>query len=202
MLLPYSNTVPTLEFHRSVALLLSSQSRIPFSGGQKIVKLHGLTSQPPNLKNKKHPQTRTTQAEFLLSENQPLTVLGSLMMLHHCLRLRNLGTGRIFVIMIGMNRSWILIDLDFSLRTEFVCENPFPVENGSRFCARWMTKSYFKLLSECGGWPVCGLRPHRGNEIQPFFKEEYDMVNPSPFDGAGVGLLGRGFFGVGSVHDP
>jgi len=100
MLLPYSNTVPTLEFHRSVALLLFSQSRIPFSGGQKIVKLHGLTSQPPNLKNKKHPQTRTTQAEFLLSENQPLTVLGSLMMLHHCLRLRNLGTGRIFVIMI------------------------------------------------------------------------------------------------------
>lgn len=56
MLLPYSNTVPTLEFHRSVALLLSSQSRIPFSGRYEIVKLHSLTSQSPHLKNQKAPQ--------------------------------------------------------------------------------------------------------------------------------------------------
>ena len=53
---PYSNAVPTPEFHRSVALLLSSQSRIPFSGRYALVKLHGFTSQPPHLKNKKAPQ--------------------------------------------------------------------------------------------------------------------------------------------------
>ena len=50
MLPPYSNAVPTQEFHRSVALLLSSQSRIPFSGGYELVKLHSLTSQSPHLK--------------------------------------------------------------------------------------------------------------------------------------------------------
>ena len=56
MLPPYSNVVPAPEFHRGVALLLSSQSRIPFSGGYKLVKLHSLTSQSPHLKNKKAPQ--------------------------------------------------------------------------------------------------------------------------------------------------
>ena len=93
MLPPYSNAVPAPEFHRSVALLLSSQSRIPFSGGYEIVKLHSLTSQSPHLKNKKHRKTRTAQAGFLLSESSSLTVLGSSMMLHHCLRLRDLSTG-------------------------------------------------------------------------------------------------------------
>ena len=44
-------------------------------------------------RNKKHRKTRTTQAGFLLSEDSPLTVLGSSMMLHHCLRLRDLSTG-------------------------------------------------------------------------------------------------------------
>jgi len=53
MLPPYSNAVPAPEFHRSVALLLSSQSRIPFSGGYELVKLHRLTSRSPHLKNKK-----------------------------------------------------------------------------------------------------------------------------------------------------
>ena len=53
---PYSNAVPTPEFHRSVALLLSSQSRIPFSGGYELVKLHSLTSQSPHLGNRKAPQ--------------------------------------------------------------------------------------------------------------------------------------------------
>ena len=48
---------------------------------------------PPSPKNKKHRKTLTTQAGFLLSEDQPLTVLGSSMMLHHCLRLRDLSTG-------------------------------------------------------------------------------------------------------------
>ena len=90
---PYSNAVPAPEFHRSVALLLSSQSRIPFSGGYELVKLQSLTSQPPHLKSKKHRKTLTTQAGFLLSEDQPLTVLGSSMMVHHCLRLRDLSTG-------------------------------------------------------------------------------------------------------------
>ena len=56
MLPPYSNAVPAPEFHRSVASLLSSQSRIPFSGGYELVKLHSLTSQSPHLKNKKAPQ--------------------------------------------------------------------------------------------------------------------------------------------------
>ena len=42
---------------------------------------------------KKHRKTLTTQAGFLLSEDQPLTVLGSSMMVHHCLRLRDLSTG-------------------------------------------------------------------------------------------------------------
>ena len=93
MLPPYPNAVPAPEFHRGVALLLSSQSRIPFSGGYKLVKLHSLTSQSPHLKNKKHRKTLTTQAGFLLSEDQPLTVLGSSMMLHHCLRLRDLSMG-------------------------------------------------------------------------------------------------------------
>ena len=93
MLPPYSNAVPAPEFHRSVALLLSSQSRIPFSGGYELVKLQSLTSQPPHLKSKKHRKTLTTQAGFLLSEDQPLTVLGSSMMLHHCLRLRDLSMG-------------------------------------------------------------------------------------------------------------
>ena len=93
MLPPYSNAVPAPEFHRSVALLLSSQSRIPFSGGYELVKLHSLTSQPPHLKSKKHRKTLTTQAGFLLSEDQPLTVLGSSMILHHCLRSRDLSTG-------------------------------------------------------------------------------------------------------------
>jgi len=53
MLPPYSNAVPAPEFHRSVALLLSSQSRIPFSGGYALVKLHGFTSHPrlPKTKN-------------------------------------------------------------------------------------------------------------------------------------------------------
>ena len=69
MLPPYSNAVPAPEFHRSVALLLSSQSRIPFSGGYEIVKLHSLTSQSPHLENKKHRKTLTTQAGFLLSED-------------------------------------------------------------------------------------------------------------------------------------
>ena len=90
---PYSNAVPTPEFHRSVALLLSSQSRIPFSGVYDVIKLHGLTSQSPHPKNKKHRKTLTTQAGFLLSEDQPLTVLGSSVMVHHCLRLRDLSTG-------------------------------------------------------------------------------------------------------------
>ena len=76
LILPYSNVVPAPEFHRGVALLLSSQSRIPFSGGYELVKLHSLTSQSPHLKNKKHRKTLTTQAEFLLSEGKPLTVLG------------------------------------------------------------------------------------------------------------------------------
>ena len=53
MLPPYSNVVPAPEFHHGVALLLSSQSRIPFSGGYELVKLHSLTSQSPHLKNKK-----------------------------------------------------------------------------------------------------------------------------------------------------
>ena len=44
-------------------------------------------------KTKKHRKTRTTQAGFLLSEDSPLTVLGSSMMLHHCLRLRDLSMG-------------------------------------------------------------------------------------------------------------
>ena len=69
MLPPYSNAVPAPEFHRSVALLLSSQSRIPFSGGYELVKLHSLTSQPTHLKNKKHRKTLTTQAGVLLSED-------------------------------------------------------------------------------------------------------------------------------------
>lgn len=38
-LLPYSNAVPAPESHRSVASLLSSQSRIPFSGRCSLVKL-------------------------------------------------------------------------------------------------------------------------------------------------------------------
>ena len=96
MLPPYSNAVPAPEFHRSVALLLSSQSRIPFSGGYELVKLHSLTSRS-HPKNKKHRKTLTTQAGFLLSEDQPLTVLGSSMMLHHCLRLRDLSTGIILL---------------------------------------------------------------------------------------------------------
>ena len=41
LILPYSNVVPAPESHRSVASLLSSQSRIPFSGRYKLVKLHG-----------------------------------------------------------------------------------------------------------------------------------------------------------------
>ena len=41
----YSNVVPAPESHRSVASLLSSQSRIPFSGRYALVKLHGFT--PP-----------------------------------------------------------------------------------------------------------------------------------------------------------
>ena len=69
MLPPYSNTVPVPEFHRSVALLLSSQSRIPFSGGYELVKLHSLTSRFPHPKNKKHRKMLTTQAGFLLSED-------------------------------------------------------------------------------------------------------------------------------------
>ena len=44
-MLPYSNVVPAPESHRSVASLLSSQSRIPFSGRYALVKLHGFT--PP-----------------------------------------------------------------------------------------------------------------------------------------------------------
>ena len=48
-------------------------------------------------KTKKHRKTLTTQAGFLLSEDQPLTVLGSSMMLHHCLRLRDLSTGIILL---------------------------------------------------------------------------------------------------------
>ena len=56
MLPPYSNAVPAPEFHRSVALLLSPQSRIPFSGGYELVKLHSLTSQSPHLEYKKAPQ--------------------------------------------------------------------------------------------------------------------------------------------------
>ena len=44
-------------------------------------------------KTEKHRKTLTTQAGFLLSEDQPLTVLGSSMMLHHCLRLRDLSMG-------------------------------------------------------------------------------------------------------------
>lgn len=56
MLPSYSNAVPAPEFHRSVALLLSSQSRIPFSGGYELVKLQSFTSQPPHLKSKKTPQ--------------------------------------------------------------------------------------------------------------------------------------------------
>ena len=48
---------------------------------------------PPSPKNKKHRKMLTTQAGFLLSEDQPLTVLGSSMMLHHCLRLRDLSMG-------------------------------------------------------------------------------------------------------------
>ena len=56
MLPPYSNVVPAPEFHRGVVLLLSSQSRIPFSGGYELVKLHSLTSQSPHPKNKKAPQ--------------------------------------------------------------------------------------------------------------------------------------------------
>ena len=43
MLPPYSNVVPAPESHRSVASLLSSQSRIPFSGRYALVKLHGFT---------------------------------------------------------------------------------------------------------------------------------------------------------------
>ena len=93
MLPPYSNAVPVPEFHRSVALLLSSQSRIPFSGGYELVKLQSLTSRSPHPKNKKHRKMLTTQVGFLLSEDQPLTVLGSSMMVHHCLRLRDLSTG-------------------------------------------------------------------------------------------------------------
>ena len=53
MLPPYSNVVPAPEFHRSVALLLSSQSRIPFSGGYELVKLHSLTSRSPHPKKQK-----------------------------------------------------------------------------------------------------------------------------------------------------
>ena len=48
-------------------------------------------------KTEKHRKTLTTQAGFLLSEDQPLTVLGSSMMLHHCLRLRDLSTGIILL---------------------------------------------------------------------------------------------------------
>ena len=48
---------------------------------------------PASEKQKKHRKTLTTQAGFLLSEDQPLTVLGSSMMLHHCLRLRDLSMG-------------------------------------------------------------------------------------------------------------
>lgn len=44
-MLPYSNVVLAPESHRSVASLLSSQSRIPFSGRYALVKLHGFT--PP-----------------------------------------------------------------------------------------------------------------------------------------------------------
>ena len=44
-MLPYPNVVPATESHRSVASLLSSQSRIPFSGRYALVKLHGFT--PP-----------------------------------------------------------------------------------------------------------------------------------------------------------
>ena len=106
MLPPYSNAVPAPEFHRSVALLLSSQSRIPFSGGYELVKLHSLTSRSPHPKNKKHRKTLTTQAGFLLSEDQPLTVLGSSMMLHHCLRLRDLSTGIILLWWFSLSELW------------------------------------------------------------------------------------------------
>ena len=53
MLPPYPNAVPAPEFHRGVALLLSSQSRIPFSGGYELVKLHSLTSRSPHPKKQK-----------------------------------------------------------------------------------------------------------------------------------------------------
>ena len=40
--------------------------------------------------NKKHRKIPTMQAENFLSVDWPLTVLGSSMMVHHCLRLRDL----------------------------------------------------------------------------------------------------------------
>ena len=79
LILPYSNVVPAPESHRSVASLLSSQSRIPFSGRYSLVKLHGFTPPiftPQFRAKQKHRKMPTTQAEFLLSEGKPLTVLG------------------------------------------------------------------------------------------------------------------------------
>lgn len=86
-MLPYSNVVPAPESHRSVASLLSSQSRIPFSGRYALVKLHGFT--PPIFilsirdKTKCTVRCQTTQAEFLLSEGKPLTVPRAVSMINH-----------------------------------------------------------------------------------------------------------------------
>ena len=61
---------------------------------------------PASEKQKKHRKTLTTQAGFLLSEDQPLTVLGSSMMLHHCLRLRDLSMGIISLWWFSLSELW------------------------------------------------------------------------------------------------
>ena len=81
----------------------SSTAALPCSYPRKVVShfLAGMNlssciashHNPRIWKTKKHRKTLTTQAGFLLSEDQPLTVLGSSMMLHHCLRLRDLSMG-------------------------------------------------------------------------------------------------------------
>ena len=88
----------------------SSTAALPCSYPRKVVShfLAGMNlssctashRNPRIRKTKKHRKTLTTQAGFLLSEGSSLTVLGSSMMIYHCLHLRDLSTGIILVVMI------------------------------------------------------------------------------------------------------
>lgn len=77
-----------------------------FLAGMNLSSCKASHHNPPHLKSKKHRKTLTTQAGFLLSEDQPLTVLGSSMMLHHCLRLRDLSMGIISLWWFSLSELW------------------------------------------------------------------------------------------------